>query len=350
MSSQFSFFLLILTFSFATNYAEVANFTLYSFVFNHMTVHNITGDIYIGGVDYIYRLDEDLQLIYNITTKPDDGTDNYNKVLSINYDDNNLVTCGSDNGHCQIRNLGDLSVLGDSNVYVAAPTVEDSTVGFVAPGYDDKPMLYVGTSRRGYTNYGGEVVSGRKLKDNLFSTVVQHNSETAVNIDNAFLSGPGFLKYITGFGYEGFSYFLTVQKFGMSDNPYISRIVRVCQERNDYHYDSYTEVTLQCNGHDDVSYNLLQAAHVMRPASDLATSLSLEDGEQVLFAVFARGETPQDLIPLQQSTVCMYKMSEIQQAFTNAISGCINQGGDEYELEYISGSVCLKSGNTIIIP
>ncbi|XP_002738139.2 plexin-A4-like, partial [Saccoglossus kowalevskii] len=227
----------------------VNTFTQDSVGFNHMTVDTITGDVYIGGVDYIYRLDTDLQLIYNITTKPDDGTDNYNKILSINYGDNNLVTCGNDHGYCQIRNLTDLSVLGTSDIYVAAPTVEDSTVGFVAPGYDDKPMLYVGTLKRGVT-YGDETVSGRQLEENIFNVIRRYvDSKTAVDI-NEFNIGPGFVFYITGFSYGGFSYFLTVQRLGRYDNSYISRIIRVCQQRNDNYYDSYTEVTLQCNNPD----------------------------------------------------------------------------------------------------
>ncbi|XP_002736334.1 plexin-A4-like, partial [Saccoglossus kowalevskii] len=340
MSSQYTFSLLILIFSFVNNYAEVANFTLDSLEFNHMTVHDITGDVYIGGVDYIHRLDEDLLLISNITTKPDDETDNYNKILSINYNDNNLVTCGSDKGWCQIRNLTDLSVLGDSDKYVAAPNVEDSTVGFVAPGYDDKPMLYVGTSKRGLVYDGVEAVSGRQLEEALFHTIFESQyKQTAVGISSIY-HGEYFVIYIQGFSYDGFSYFLVVQKLYRSDNSYITRIVRVCQERDDNYYQSYTEVTLQCDGRDSTSYNLLQAAHVMRPASDLVTSLSLEDGEHVLFAVFAKGETPQDLTPLQQSAVCMYKMTDIEQAFTDAISGCVDPGGDDYELYYIQGSTC----------
>ncbi|XP_006821812.1 plexin-A4-like, partial [Saccoglossus kowalevskii] len=227
----------------------VNTFTQDSVGFNHMTVDTITGDVYIGGVDYIYRLDTDLQLIYNITTKPDDRTDNYNKILSINYDDNNLVTCGRDNGYCQIRNLTDLSVLGDSDIYVAANTVEDSTVGFVAPGYDDKPMLYVGTSKRGL-DYGREAVSGRQLEENIFSTVsATPGVTTSVSIISYYQTSDDVI-YIQGFSYGGFSYFLTVQRLGRYDNSYISRIVRVCQERNDYCYHSYTEVTLQCNSPD----------------------------------------------------------------------------------------------------
>ncbi|XP_077863872.1 LOW QUALITY PROTEIN: plexin-A2-like, partial [Saccoglossus kowalevskii] len=305
-----------------------------------------------GGVDYIYRLDKDLQLLSNITTGPINGTENYNKILAINYDDNNLVTCGSDKGYCQIRDLTDLSVLGTSDVYVAAPTVEDSTVGFVAPGYDDKPMLYVGTSKRGYAIYGSDVVSGRELTlESLFDLVESGTSKTAVDIKQDYQE-QDYIIYVSGFSYGRFSYFLTVQRIHVdtSDNSYITRIVRVCQERNDYYYNSYTEVTLQCNGHDGTSYNLLQAAHVMRPASDLATSLLLEDSEQVLFAVFAKGETSQDLTPLQQSVVCMYKMSVIEQAFTNAISDCVNLGGDEYELKYISGSVCPGTVGPVIEP
>ncbi|XP_006813744.2 plexin-B-like [Saccoglossus kowalevskii] len=307
----------------------------------------IMGDVYVGGGNYVYRLDSDLQLIYNITTKPDDGTDNYNKILSINYDYNNLITCGSYRGVCQIRDLSDLSVLNDSVTWVAAPTKEDSTVGFVAPGYDNKPNLYVGTPRRGNAYPGDQAVSGRQLDELLFHSARSWEWECAVDMywfyENSVI-------YVTGFSYHRFSYFLTVQRLSRNDNTYISRIVRVCQERNDYYYDSYTEVTLQCEGSDSTLYNLLQAADVMRPASDLATSLSLEDDEHVLFAVFGKGRTPWSLTPLQHSVICIYKMTDIEQAFIDAISGCITQGGDEYQLDHIFESRCYTWDNGGNIP
>ena len=58
------------------------------------------------------------------------------------------------------------------------------------------------------------------------------------------------INYIYGFASEGFSYFLTTQMQETNTSPYISKLVRVCQDDSDYY--SYTEVGTDP---DDPSYS-----------------------------------------------------------------------------------------------
>ena len=58
------------------------------------------------------------------------------------------------------------------------------------------------------------------------------------------------VNYVYGFNSSSHIYFVTVQKqshsAGEEEKGYITRLARVCV--TDANYDTYTEVTLQCNG------------------------------------------------------------------------------------------------------
>ncbi|XP_077977637.1 plexin-B-like [Glandiceps talaboti] len=330
---------------------EVARFDdINSIGFNHLTV-NHSGDVYIGGVNNIYKLTSDLKLEHNVSTgpveDPDEGwIDNYNKILSIKSDDNNIVTCGSYKGYCQLRNLEDLSIYVNNNgVYVASPRTEDSTVGFIASGYGDELMLYVGVTRTPET-YGDPAVSLRQItaSNPFIIATVGTNQALITRVSttyNTFIT-----HYVSGFSYHGYSYFLVIQREDPDNvnSDYISRITRVCQQENANlnTFESYTEVTLECHGSDDSLYNLIQAAHVIRPATDITSELGLSDGEEVLFAVFAKHETVTNNkpVPSHQSAVCMYRMNDIEQGFSDAILECIRGNDPSYELKIMTGATC----------
>ncbi|XP_077981100.1 plexin-B-like [Glandiceps talaboti] len=340
------------------NIYEVAKFAdINSIGFNHLTVIH-SGDVYIGGVNNIYKLTSDLKLEHNVSTgpveDPDEGwIDNYNKILSINRDDNNIVTCGSYRGYCQLRNLEDLSIdVDDNGVYVASPRAEDSTVGFVAPGYGDERMMYVGVTRTQET-HGDPAVSLRQITDsNPFIIPTVGTKPVLITIQSIYRTF--ITHYVSGFSYHGYSYFLITQRQDPDDvnsSHYISRISRVCQEENVNTFESYTEVTLECHGNDGSLYNLIQAAHVIRPATDITRELGLSDREEVLFAVFAKQETVTNNkpVPSHQSAVCMYRMTDIEQEFSDAILGCI-RGNPSYTLEIMTGATCNQRPTTITDP
>ena len=85
---------------------------------DHFSVHLESGDVYIGAVNYIYRLDMNLVQVVNVSTATGVGEDyvNYNKILVLQG--GWLITCGSENsGKCRRRNEGDL--LHDASSYTA---------------------------------------------------------------------------------------------------------------------------------------------------------------------------------------------------------------------------------------
>ncbi|XP_070557477.1 plexin A3-like [Ptychodera flava] len=310
----------------------VANFTDFnSEGFNHLMVHNVSGDVYIGGVNQLYRLNENLELVVNITTGPeyddeDKTHDTFNKILACNYAGNDLITCGGYRGDCQIRHMEDLSETysTDHPTYVAANMSDDSTIGFVAPHYHlGQQFLYVGTTSTSQ-NPGNPFVSGRQLEgDQVFEVFEDGNGNTRVDVTLP-LTLIYSIRYVAGFNYNSYSYFVTIQQQPAdSSSAYISKLVRVCQRAESNYFNSYTEVTLSCR---DESYNLAQAAYITRPAQDLSQSLVLDDGEEVLFISFAVGVNNPPT-PTTKSAICMYKMSDIERAFQDAVEGCmINDG------------------------
>ncbi|XP_070557472.1 plexin-A2-like [Ptychodera flava] len=324
---------------------EVANFTdPNSDSFNHLTVHDITGDVYIGGENQLYRLNENLEFIANITTGPEydekgKSHNTFSKILTINYDNDDLITCGGYRGVCQIRDLHDFSVIesGD-DIHVASNKSYETTVGYVARSDAlDGPMLYVGTTSTS-SNPGSPFLSGRKLETDVFevyrhdATATESKVEVSLDVSNTFP-----VSYVAGFSYGGYSYFITIQKSSTTSSNYISKLVRVCQKATTHMFNSYAEVPLRCG---DDSYNLAQAAYLTRPAQDLSQSLMLNYMEEVLFISFSVGRNDPPT-PTTKSAICMYKMSVIETAFQDAAEGCMKSpGGDERSAQWMRGASC----------
>ena len=154
-------------------------------------------------------------------------------------------------------------------------------------------VMYVGVTftTAGPFRHDVPAVSSRSLDaNNLFQIV-----ETAVTtgtrmLVNALNRESYPINYVYGFSSEGFSYFLTTQKRTTSQgSPYISKLVRLCHADRDYY--SYTEIPIDCiSGDGSRSYNLVQAAHVGKAGSGLATDLGITPQDDVLFAVFSESD------------------------------------------------------------
>ncbi len=139
------------------------------------------------------------------------------------------------------------------------------------------------------------------------------------------------ISYIYGFQSRGFSYFLKIQKKSAeASRPFISKLVRICQKDPDYY--SYTEVPILCRTlHDNIDYNLAQAAFVGKPGSELATSLGITAQDDILFIVFAKSKDEQDVYnkPSTNSALCVYALSAIHRKFTQNIQHCFNGNGNQ---------------------
>ena len=90
--------------------------------FNHLTVHQNTGALYIGAVNRVYKLSGNLTLLVSHDTGPEDdnkacypplivqpcseplvSTNNVNKLLLIDYSQNRLLACEIGRASCRER-------------------------------------------------------------------------------------------------------------------------------------------------------------------------------------------------------------------------------------------------------
>ncbi|KAJ8885501.1 hypothetical protein PR048_011699 [Dryococelus australis] len=331
--------------------------------FNHLVVDKNTGRVFIGAVNRLYQLSPDLELVIKEVTGPKEDspecsvldcpssvikklTDNVNKALVIDYTTTRLISCGSlFQGICSVRNLNNISdVTQVVKEAVVANNSTASTVAFIAPGPPNPPVtqvMYVGVTFTGNSPYRSEVpaVSSRSLeRDKMFMI-----AETAVTTGtrmfvNSLARERYPIHYVYGFSSEGFSYFLTVQARTTNPSPFISKLVRVCHDDENYY--SYTEIPIDCTSEDSRKYNLVQAAYVGKPGSDVASELGITAQDDVLFAVFSESDTSEGDIsskPSSNSGLCVYSLKAIRRKFMQNIKTCFSGNGSR-GLDFISPS------------
>ena len=332
------------------------------FQFNNMAIDVETGKLYAGALNHLIQLDVNLTSLMDITTGPvpDDPmcyfsigkdpcydlygdqinskqTNNYNKVLLVDSKHQQLVVCGSVyQGSCETRDLHNLTAVSRYvGTLVASNSPSYTTVAFTGPGPDGDDVLYVGNYIPGISDtawypYNVDGVSSRNLIGSKFQLSKKYTG-TYTYGTFAFLTFSAAaiynVNYIAGFSIQGFSYFLTQQpatyNLSSTSGPppsvppqVISKIVQVCQ--NDRNYDSYVEMPIKCKN-DEVDYNLVQATMFVHPGSNLASALNISTDDYVLIGVFATTSSSQ-----ASSALCMFKLRDIRDKFTQNINACRN--------------------------
>lgn len=341
--------------------------------FNHLTINKLTGTLYIGAVNKIYMLNDQLNKLQDAVTGPkldnpdcfppsiEDSCvnqrtfmDSYNKALVIDYSANRIIACTSlFQGICEKRKLTDISKK-DLQEYtpMVANNATASTVAFIANGpyYPPSKVLYIGVTWTktgpGLVGYRGNVPAfcSRNLTNfDLVYRDISANSKKEILIDNRDTFP---VIYVYGFESDGFSYVVTIQKENLSSKNFISKLIRVCQKDKQYY--SYVETRLECY-HSGTMYNLVQAAYVGKPGKDLAKNLGYESNttEDVLYAVFTFGQANSHQ-PTGTSALCVYPMSAIKNMFTVNIQKCFD-GNGTYGVEHMEMlENCGKSVGNII--
>ncbi|XP_030839631.1 plexin-B2-like [Strongylocentrotus purpuratus] len=275
-----------------------------SLPFNHIAINDITGDVYIGARERLYQLDSNL--IPKHTVKTGKCTDhpnvNDNKLLVVveTPQNNTLITCGGCDGFCETRSLANIShdvVRYGSNDWQLVVTTKDlPTVGAVVLGAD-----YVrtgeGTPNRAFYLFTG-VSDGIPFisKHNLLDLSLDQN------IPRGYVKSESLFKYLVV--YKDYLYYFISRE----DGVYLGRL---CRNSLDQFFTSYTEIELQCG-----SYNMIQTAHIGPAGSQLADSLNINDTDVLLYAVFSNEIS---------SALCVYKMSDVQQSFEDAVLGCLQE-------------------------
>lgn len=283
-------------------------------------------------------------------------TDNVNKVLIAALETKTLIACGSlHQGACVKYKLSNIS---DSPEFIpeiiAANDEHSSTYAFIGPEHYNTwgktNVLYVGTTFTTNGDYRAEVpaISSRELRK---LSVVEYtfNKQPSLYIDVKYRDH-FLVKYVYGFNASNYAYFVLVQKHDYElvseELGYVSRLARSCI--SDPNYDSYTEVTLQCNveGNSE-KYNLVQDAKVIAAGSDLAADFGINKDDPVFVSVFSpsRGISNE---PQPRSALCIFSLKEIETKFDENIHMCFNGSVKYRNMAYISGPIqdgkCPTSG------
>lgn len=331
---------------------------------NMVTLHGV---VYVGAVNRIYALAPNLTKLSEYRTGPllanqtcgqrfanasagGSGRDNHNVALVVeNIYDKGLFSCGSaDNGVCRRHVLEDdvsqKSV--DELVYCFTDLKQDkgpprdsdvvvsSSGSQVLNVESNMIMFFVGNSE--IPSFGSQKGSGthphtmslRKMKTSQNGFTFFSN-QSYMNLIPP-LRGSYYLRYVYSFHSGAFTYFLTVQQVSRDSQAYHTRIVRMCSSDHDIR--RYVEMPLECIGTDkrrrrsteDVKvFNILQAASVTKVGSDseLQRQLKVEEGDDVLFAAFARGK-PNSPEPTPNSAVCVMSLKHINNMFKMYMQRC----------------------------
>uniref|UniRef100_A0A8C0BYU7 Plexin-B2 n=1 Tax=Buteo japonicus TaxID=224669 RepID=A0A8C0BYU7_9AVES len=253
---------------------------------NHLTVDNDTGIIYLGVVNALYQLTENLDVIRSVETGPrkdnkkctppiDENqckeavlTDNYNKLLLLNKADKTIVVCGSlFKGICAIRDLEDISnekYYVDSSgekSFVASNDESVSTVGLITSLNNDR-VLFVGKGNG--PNDNGIIISTRQLYERDGKDIFEMYTDSAA-VKSAYHSS-STQQFVAVFEDKNYVYFIFNQQ---EKQPVNNRtlIARLCKD--DAHYYSYFEMDFGCKD-DDGAYDHCHSAYVTIPGEELA--------------------------------------------------------------------------------
>ena len=337
---------------------------------NHLVYNHLANVLYVGGTNRLYELDaRNLDVRAAVETGPrfdspkchasgcgpERGpdnrvtthlTNNVNKVLVLDPSASTLIMCGSvSQGACEKFRTANLSLTPEFIPRsVAANDPTSSTFAFIGPEkykpWGGSEALYVGTTFTTVGDYRHDVpaISTRNLYD-LDYAELSFSKQSMIRIDVKYRDH-FLVKYVYGFNATNFAYFMTVQKKshlpGQEENGYISRLARTCI--SDANYDSYTEVTLECEGYDGTDYNLVQDAKLVTAGDDLAVSMGVNPGAHILVAVFAtsEGHTAKNQ---KSSAVCAFAMRDVDAKFNENIHMCFNGSMQYRSMEYISGPI-----------
>ncbi|XP_042155418.1 plexin-A1-like isoform X2 [Oncorhynchus tshawytscha] len=359
-------FLLLLSGVFATTPSDLRSFSPPEGGLTHLVVHNKTGEVYLGAVNWIFKLSSNLTKLRSHVTGPVVDNEkcypppgvqscpheltqisNVNKLLLLDYGQNRLIACGSTSqGICQFLRLDDLFKLGEPHhrkEHYLSSVAEAGTMSGVVIGGDaaggggEAGKLFVGTPIDGKSEYF-PTLSSRKLMDNeenadMFSFVYQDEFVSSqLKIPSDTLSKfPAFdIYYIYGFSSEQFVYYLTLQLDTQLTSPdasgeqfFTSKIVRLCVD--DPKFYSYVEFPIGCTK-DGVEYRLVQDAFLSRPGTKLARSLGISEQEEVLFTVFAQGQKNRAKPP-KESALCLFTLRRIKEKIKERIQSCYRGEG-----------------------
>ena len=325
--------------------------------FTNLVVDN--QHIYIGARNRLYQLDGNLIKYFSaIKTGPvldgivchkqkeNEWTDNINKLILIDSDNDRIINCGSvEQGICELRQLGNIqNLLTTYNIsdvsarqHVAA-SGNLSTVAFLTQLNGRKTFMFVGSSKTekdakscgGYTK--SFTISKRTLPlDNsspdMFSTSNHEDDDltddVAIKMEKDFADKGYRITFVDGFSNGVTGYFIATHSSSMQSgsnfpgsSTYISQ---VCLE-DPYMY-SYLELPLECNV-EGIRYTKAVASRTAKIGTLLRNHFNLQstNDETAFDAVFISFKSENNE---PGSAVCMFSLEEIERKFSKLVKRCM---------------------------
>lgn len=310
-----------------------------------------SGTTIVGGVNQVTFLDSDLRSlrkiktgptvespdcpppwINNCTCKEPNSTDcvprkSIIKSLTVDHGSDMLVYCTSSfGGTCYRVPLSvpsKVSIINDFLINGETGERPAPLISIVSPGPETGQFLYLGSSWNEMSRYRdaewARTPSLAALSLTDFRILRESRGNTTLYMRDSYRKQKFTLLYKYAFNYKGFNYFLTVQQKSLQSREFESRIGRLCV--GDPWFSSYTEIKLACDNDQppEASYNVLTAAYLSSPQN----GFDADNAE--LFVTFAQSYA-ESYDALANSALCIYKMADIQQAFTGTISNCFSLG------------------------
>lgn len=321
---------------------------------NHLLLNPSSGHVYVGGINALYHLSSNLQILSWGKTGPEldnpdclppiekedcsqaRETDNTNQLLLLEESEGSrpisLIVCGTVlQGICEKRSLSNVSVVlyqtpnPVDTQYVAANDPRVSTVA-VLTEHKGLHLMLVG---RGYTSKGpGGVppITIRRLEQHQPIPTFSHEELGKLVVGSYSDYNNQFVKALR---HGAYIYFLFWRRDVRKTREYRTYVSRLCA--GDQSFYSYVEVPLACEG----AYNLAQAA-----------ALGIHHGNASLFVAMAVGQvsTP---VATGQSALCVYSMEKLDKALQQAQLQCYTEEGkagnqEEAYIEYEVSSKCIR--------
>ncbi|XP_041349997.1 plexin-A4-like isoform X2 [Gigantopelta aegis] len=319
--------------------------------FQHLTVNAKTGHIFLGATNRLHKLSSELTLLQSASVGPrlDNPdcpppvmpcpediekrmTESRTKGIVIDKDDNALILCSSlFHGHCQRVSLDNITRVEKFVQRPMVPNDESSCVMFIAPSINMESALYIAAT---YSSYGKKVyrdmvpsLSSRRL-DNLEFVFRDANGATRKNVLEKFRTSFK-IRYVDGFSYDSFVYFISVQKEKPGSTKYVSRISRICQ--NDTYFYSYVETSFVCEGSAGESYSIVH-------------DTAVANGN--LYAVFSQNINT-SFKPGSASALCVFKMADVNKVFNTAVDKCFHGNGVIGPEHFTQKHTCVPTSATV---
>ena len=283
--------------------------------FRNLVMDSNTGDIFIGGVNYLYKLSKNLTELNKIYTPSlvSDSKSNINQLLMIENltGTPRLFACGTYSfGLCLTYDIQSFShtVLGGTVSAVS----KNETIRSIALEDDyNNGIVIAGT--KGRTNDAGRDYTLNTYESTTCSGQVKQCIGRKSSLDLS--KTRPMMHYILATIVGGFRYF-----FSHSDQDG-TIVARLCKDYDHVvEMKTYMEMRLQCVGKDDTNYDQLVAAKVIRPSGKLAEKFGStgDNDDAVLIGVFQTSREP------SQSAVCSYTFKQINETFWKNIKKCFS--------------------------